>query len=266
MSQPGLLSNIIPEEGLAAVWAELRQLRELVGQMQTAKVGNRLAVDGAPGIIVKNGGGIAVQGGGSITLDGGDLSVVDGDITLDGGDLIANDGVLRSENFLHGSTGWRLQPGGNVEVNDITIRGGIIGNDALTDPVSPRAPHADATGFNISKTGFTVPAEVTVPVPSGYSSALVIAIAQGGGYNNLSALEDQLYVAARIDGVVPPGWAAETTSVDNQMTNAVAAGTKLLTGLGASFTIGCAMRSFSFNWTDGAFNTANIDAIVLFLR
>lgn len=260
MSNPGSINNVVEKEGLAAVWDAIRQLREEVRQSQTAKVGNRLSVDGAPGILVTGGGGITVRDGGGIEIDDG------GDINLVGGDLVANGGVLQSGNFEAGVAGWQLKPGGNVEVNDVTIRGGIIGNDALTDPVSPRAPHDDATGFTIPKAGFTVPAQVTVAVPSGYTSALVMAIAQGGGYNNLSALVDELYVAVRINGVVPPGWAAETSSVDNHMANAAAAGTKLLTGLGSSFTIGCAMRTISFDWTDGAFNTANIDAIVLFLR
>src|SRR5690349_15997908 len=66
------------------------------------------------------------------------------------GDLVVKDGEVRSSNYVAGVSGWRLRPDGTIEMNDAQIRGGIIGNDALTNPVIPGSVWAEASDFTVS--------------------------------------------------------------------------------------------------------------------
>lgn len=118
MTDPGSIANAYPREGLDAVWDEIRQLRELVRQGQTAKVGNAMTVDGAPGITIAEGGGLTVQDGGGIEIDDGGGLTID-----DGGGITVNDGGAVT---LHGTGGLTVDDGGSIEVDD---GGGINVND-----------------------------------------------------------------------------------------------------------------------------------------
>jgi hypothetical protein len=94
-------------------------------------------------------------------------------IHVDGttGDLVADQGNFRSNNYVAGVSGWGMKPSGNAEFNDMTIRGGIIGNDALVSPVVPAPILASTSGFAVTvapsiivTTGLTVPTGITKAV------------------------------------------------------------------------------------------------------
>lgn len=47
-------------------------------------------------------------------------------------------GVLESANFIEGSDGWRIMPNGDVEFNDGTFRGSLVGNSInIPDAINP---------------------------------------------------------------------------------------------------------------------------------
>ena len=91
-------------------------------------------------------------------------------------------GGIRSADFdgdletgTTGTTGWGLSGStGGAIFNSVTLRDGIIGNDALTDPVVPASFFTDASGVTLSTTS-TGYARSTITVPAGFTRAVVIA-------------------------------------------------------------------------------------------
>ena len=109
------------------------------------------------------------------TIGKGGLTVAGGTLTVEGGKLVVDGaGIAESGNYVPGSAGWALQPNGNAEFNDLTLRGGIIGNDALTAPVVPNSFFTDDTGLSLTTSSRTY-ASTAIAVPAGYSRAVVIA-------------------------------------------------------------------------------------------
>lgn len=153
-------------------------------------------------------------------------------------------------------------------LGNLFLRPGTVNNDALVSPVSPFSVHADAQSFALSTT-MTVKATATVTVPSGFSTALVMAVSQVTARNS-TTVQDFLGVGIAIAGVVTPGWAASAdalaTASIHPVVTGTSAGTAFLTGLGSSFTVQTRAQSGGASWASDVFNTANIDAIVLFLR
>lgn len=247
MTSPGSIGNAVDALG-SEDWL-VRQVQDLQRQLNELKAASSLggaSID-AGDLQVNNGGSVIVNGGGDI--QSGDF-----------------DGALPA---TPGTTGWALGgSGSNAIFNNLVLRGGIIGNDALTNPVFPRSVHADATPFALTTT-LAVKATATVVVPAGYTQALVMAVSQVTARNTTSA-QDYLAVGINIAGSPVPGYSA---SIDSMATasvhpsvSATCAGTALLTSLGASFTVQAAAGSGVAAWSSNAFNSANIDAIVLFLR
>jgi hypothetical protein len=192
-----------------------------------------------------------------------------GTITVAAGEVIQSadfDGALPA---TAGTMGWGLGGSGASAVfNTAVFRNGIIGNDALTSPVFPKSVHADGNSFSLS-TAQAAKATATVTVPAGFSQALVMAAGQVTARNSTTS-QDALAVGVMINGVQAPGWAAQedalSTSTLHASASCTAVGTSLLTSLGASFTVQVRASSNIAAWAADSFNTANIDAIVLFLR
>lgn len=247
MGQPGSLGNLTPG-GDDYIVRKLRDLERQIVELRTAR-----SLESAT--IGK--GGITVKGGGSIKIAGG------GDLTIDGGDMIVDDGEARSGNFVHGSTGWRLLPTGNVEFNDITLRGGIIGDDALENPVSPIAAHADTSGFAVPLVQAAIVTK-TITVPAGFTRALVMASATLAAYNSSGAGDDlNLFVdiASATSGfVVYEGANAGALAC---ITHSPAA---VLSGLGSSFQVRALVSTQIATWPSTAGNVCNLDVLALFLR
>lgn len=63
-------------------------------------------------------------------------------------------GQIVSDNYVEGVSGFALRGGdGYLEIGDVRIRGGIIGNDALSDPVIPGVVNQQATNFGLAGGG-----------------------------------------------------------------------------------------------------------------
>lgn len=175
---------------------------------------------------------------------------------------------LDSDNYIAGSSGFSLNGGtGNAEFNDLTLRGGIIGNDALTNPLEPARAHADAVNYAVPNSFGTV-MSVTVPVPDGFTRALLLSLAIQASALNTSASIGWMYATGHIAGYSFGGWTVGSpdtspgkTAVTYDLT------TQLLTGLSGSFTIeGQLSTNGGGTWSASAVNVANMDASILFLR
>lgn len=189
-------------------------------------IGTSLAVTGdltATGETVLNG---ALDVGAATTI-GGDLDV-SGLLRVLASAIVS--GNIRSSNFVAGSSGWRLTSTG-LEVNDITLRGGIIGNDALTDPVRATAGSAN-TGTAVSiGTSAGSYATVTISVPTGYSRAFVQGSSSIASANAVAA-----YIATRIDGT--DGLVMPLVSAPNGALSGAVTFAREVTGLsGGSLTV-----------------------------
>lgn len=74
-----------------------------------------------------------------------------------------------------GTTGWQLAHG-NGAFGSISLRDGIVGNDALTSPVAGGvAPFDFGTAFATTTT-LADKASTSITVPAGFTSALVLAV------------------------------------------------------------------------------------------
>lgn len=182
------------------------------------------------------------------------------------------EGGLRSSNFdgtldpaTAGTAGWGLSgTNGNAIFNDVVLRGGIIGNDALTAPVKPAGVYDQISNFAYTTTA-TDRLVTAVLVPAGFTSALVSVVATAQAVNsgaaassvNVGIFVDQDIVD--VGGYVPTGG-----TVAGSATSAYAT---TLTDLGASF----AIRTFCYGYPAAlggasARNSVAMSASVLFMR
>lgn len=176
-------------------------------------------------------------------------------------------GGIDSDNFEAGVSGYSFKSDGDAEFNDLTLRGGIIGNDALTNPLEPARAHADAVNYAVPNSFGTV-MSVTVPVPDGFTRALLLTLAIQASALNTSGTVGWMYATGHIAGYSFGGWTVGSpdtppgeTAVTFDLT------TQLLTGLSGSFTIeGQLSTNGGGTWPASAVNVANMDASILFLR
>jgi hypothetical protein len=176
-------------------------------------------------------------------------------------------GGIDSDTYVAGTAGYSFKNTGNFEVNNITLRGGIIGNDALTNPLSPLTLHADATNFAPTTAGVTI-MSVTATVPSGYTKALLIGLYVSAFAHNSTAANDSLY-ANILTTPATAGWQIPSpTCPAGAWTSAYQQGTLLVTGLtgGGTVTISGQVSTSGANWAANASNVANLDVAVMFLR
>ena len=173
-------------------------------------------------------------------------------------------GGIDSDNFEADTAGWRLAE--TPEFNDLKLRGGIVGNGALTNPVVPAVAHADAVDFTVPTTANATRATATIPVPDGYTRAMVTAHAHASCFNP-NAGADYLFVVAWIQDDTTRGWGMPVTIGPNESATTSQTATALLTGLSGSFTVKVALSSVNAAFTTSTSgNVCNIDATVLFLR
>jgi hypothetical protein len=197
-------------------------------------------------------------------LTGSGMSVPGPGITQVDGSLVVQGGEAKSGNYAPGTAGWHMGSDGTAEFKDITLYD--LPNSMLASPVAPAVAHADASDFSLTSGANQTLATATVPVPAGYSRALVSATAGISAFNP-TASPDYLFAVAYIQNDTVRGWSLPVTvnSLDSGCANHTA--TALLTGLSGSFTIRAAGSTQSGTWnTEVSGNVANIDATVLFLR
>lgn len=182
-----------------------------------------------------------------------------------GGLIIRNNGAVRSEDFAAGATGYRLQ-GDSAEFNDLTLRGGIIGNDALTSPVHPQVNRLRTNDFPITTTE-TTRLSLPIPIPAGYTKALILALVRATGFNDTLS-PDMLYVGVDIPGEVNIGYQGQGAAESNWSASAVGDSVGLTTGLTSASTITADARILTrdANWSTSPGNTLTLSAMTLFLR
>lgn len=181
---------------------------------------------------------------------------------------------LRAANVF-GLTGITPEDGGTsfdgyVHINGpakitgtLDLPAGIIGNDALAAPVSPGSAGLTQQNFATTTAG-TVYAQASIAVPPGYTQALVMNGVSAGATNS-GAGTDFLYVAASINGAQGGEQPSQTAAGAYGSGSAFAIRT--LTGLtGGSITVECRLRTGSGAWAAAAGNTANVNALILFLK
>lgn len=294
MTNPGSFGSVVPrahdwlERKVAAQEKRLNQL-QTQRSLESAMVGKGgISIRGgaarilhtitgavlilldSTGLYINDGGTIVVNSGGSVNLNGGSDLLVDGDITLNG-NLIADGGTLQSSNYVAGTSGWRLRPDGTVEINTAVIRGGIIGDDALTNPVSIDSYSDLSGGYAIPTTvgGMaTARATVTITIPSGFTAVTIFAVAQDTGRNGTgftSSLVSCVNVgSAGADYISAPGPDVE----DTQGGASIVSRTLVRTGLTGGDTVSVQSRPFAngIGWPADSYNATLLMVLALFFR
>jgi len=219
----------------------IRRLQELEARVARNEAAN---VFGLTGIKPKDGG---------TDLDGfvninGPLSV-NGDAEINGPIEVNGDSTFNGAMSITGA---------------LNLPAGIIGNDALTNPLSPQTAHADVANFALATGANAEMVRATVTVPAGYTQALVMASASMGNRNPTGAVDD-MYIDCRINGVVS-GWSSQTSVMAGKEGFVINVGTALLAGLSGSFYIAANASSGTAAWAANGAAAINVDAIIMFLR
>jgi hypothetical protein len=270
MSNPGFGSQIPPgADWIARAFADMRrEMNELRARVVVRDDNGNVSVTG-PSIIVTGGSIVIKDASGNVidTLDADGLTVAGGSVLINNGNLVVTGtGLAESGDFVTGASGWALKPNGGAEFNDLTLRGGIIGNDALNNPVSVKVGHADATNFSLNTTSFTEKKRTTITVPTGFTQALVFGTSQIAALNT-TGTSDYFYLCTRINGP-SGGYSSATLTTPGVWGDQSASNAALLTGLtgGGTFYVSACSWTNSAAWSADSTNTLNVDAIALFLR
>ena len=206
------------------------------------RVTQDLAVDGRATV----GGELAVTG----------LARLLADLDLGGNGTVT--GLLQSDNFVPGASGWRLTSTG-LEVNTLTAKDAIIGNQALSDPLAiVAASPATATGWTVS-TGHAAKASSSIAVPAGYSRATVFAQAN-------MHFQDSAPNGGWVRATIAGNAGAEMGGLANLSLGQSATHTASLAGLsGGSISVSCDVRASAASGS-GTGRIAQITAVAFFQR
>lgn len=146
----------------------------------------------------------------------------------------------------------------------LDLPAGIIGNAALANPITTGSAGVTQQSFTLTTTAQTF-AQQNITVPNGYTQALVMNGVSGNGWNN-NATAGYLYVASMINGsaggyVIAPASGSGLGFVS-------CFGIRTLTGLtgGSTISVGVSMYVDAGTWAASVSNSANTNALVLFLR
>lgn len=182
------------------------------------------------------------------------------------GNLIIDNNEIQSGNYVAGSSGWGMFGNGNAEFNAITLRSGIIGNDALANPVTFGRTGGAVTNFAVPTTATAINSQ-TIAVPAGYSQAIVFVVTNCTIYS-LSTSTAGVYLKAAIGSVTMTNATSNALDPVNGFNWAPmgSSATATLTGLsgGSISVLGC-MSSTNALPAD-THNVLNLDAIAIFLR
>jgi hypothetical protein len=184
-------------------------------------------------------------------------------------------GGLSSSNFdgslnppAVGTQGWGLAggPNGTIIAGQLILRDGIIGDAALTNPVD--AAIADATVNGLTFTGsLTSYATESVPVPDGFSRALVMAVATAGMITTAGG-SSGLVVQAQIAGT--NGDTIESNVPASSFMSVTAPFALLVTGLpsdgSGTLTVAARAEATTPAVMSAGSGNARVSATVVFLR
>jgi hypothetical protein len=181
--------------------------------------------------------------------------------TVDGNGLTsANfDGTLNPPTA--GTKGWGLSgTTGDAVFNNLTLRGELIGNEALTNPVSVTIGNGFTAGLTIGIAASILHTE-TLSIPEGFSQALVFcsisvgATSPSGGGN--------LFIHPNINGA-DGDEIAQAAGGSAFATSAASSMARVITGqTGGSLTVSAVARASSAGWTGG---DGHVSAFAVFLR
>lgn len=145
----------------------------------------------------------------------------------------------------------------------LDLPAGIINNDALANPLNVGRTSGAATNFALTTTPQTF-ALATIPVPSGFTTALVFVVCTVGGINpNTSS--DFLYSSAIINGALS-NEVFGYVSASGGSVAVTTAKSDILTGLsGGSVSVAVSIHTGAA-WTASSSNRAYVEAQAVFLR
>ena len=176
-------------------------------------------------------------------------------------------GGLDSDTYVAGASGFSLNGlTGTPEFNDLKLRGGIIGNDALTNPVVPQYVYDYTSNFAVVGGTMTHVRRTTVTVPPGVTSAIVNVTARIYAVNDTAGL-DYLYCQANIAGYNGLALPVPASGSNGSAMN-VSAFASTLPGLtpGSTFTVDIDAMSAFGGWSANASNQADISGTILWFR
>jgi hypothetical protein len=166
------------------------------------------------------------------------------------------------------TVGGTLNVTGNTVIGGtLSLPNGIINNAALANPTAFGFGGNSSTGFAIS-TSSTAKSSVNIPVPTGFTQALIHCTVNGSAQNS-TASSDFLFVSAHItmpSGDFGAGGEAFSGVAAGGWGNAAASAAGSFTSIGTgNITVSCMIRTGTAWGATGA-NIANVDATVTFLR
>lgn len=181
------------------------------------------------------------------------------------GAAVPEQGVTASPNFVAGSAGWALYDNGNGEFNELTLRSGIIGNDALTNPVVPGYLFASANTFGVTTTLTNILTR-NVTVPSGCTQLAASVTGRVYATNNTAGL-DYLYGQANIAGFNGNALPLAVSGSNGTGTN-ISPFSVLLTGLtpGSNVAFQMAASTAFASWASNASNVVELSGLLLWFR
>lgn len=234
MAQPGMPSA----RGEDALIRRIQQLERDMVELRAANIFGRT------GITPKDGG---TDFDGYVTVNG--LIVVNGASTFNG-PLVVNGGSTFN--------------GAMAVTGTLSLPAGIIGNDALANPLTTGSAGMTASNQSFTTTPTQYGTEL-ITVPAGFTRAVVMNGVSAGGTNS-GAGGDYLYVAAGINGV--PGGEMPSYANAGFYASGSAFGVRTLTGLtaGSSISVSVQVRTNSGAWAAAGANIVNVNALALFYR
>ena len=235
MGQPGAFSP----KGEDWMVRELQTIRREMNELRAANV------FGLTGIKPKDGG-----------------TDLDGFVNINGPLEVNGESVINGEMEVNGDSTFN---GAMSITGALNLPAGIIGNEALTSPITALPVHGDGFNFSITTGANVEKLRATFAVPDGFTKAAVYATATMSVFNNSGSL-DSCYLAVRINGT-HIGWSNQVGAPASQRVLSVAAGSGLVTGLsGGTIYVGAEASTGVNAWSTDVNNTMNIDALVLFFR
>ena len=220
----------------------VRELQDIKAKMQRLEAAN---VFGLTGIKPKSGG-----------------TNLDGFVNVNGPLVVNGTSGINGPQTVNGS---QTVNGPMTITGTLSLPAGIIGNDALANPSTSVASHADAAAFSITTGANVEKLRATITVPAGFTKAAVYGTATMSVYNNSGSL-DSCYLAFRVNGG-QIGWSNQVGAPASQRVLSVASGSGIISGLNGGTIYVSADASTGVNaWAIDNNNTINIDALVTFYR
>lgn len=201
------------------------------------------------------------------------VSAIEATMQGTNGIVVAAGSTIRSSPFdgdlvaqTPGTVGWGMD-GDTAIFNNIVVRNGIIGDDALANPVEDGVfTGSPGATFVYGTTSNAVIYSGSLAVPAGYTKALIVAFGTASGYNDTGSY-GVLACKVQIGGSLGPGAGSGTTpggTISTPAQHAVE-----LTGLtpGGSVPVYlCGWIQISGGWNTPAGNNGALTAFALFRR